>query len=133
MINRVHLLSVSFLCTAVLLVGCGPSKTSTDVNDRYGAFNHLEQELASLKSTLAPESSYTGNYDPVEDQLGEACSMLAKNENIPEELRPQLKELVTLERYLHEVYNSPEASKENLMAVVYEMEAIIENVKTAGL
>ena len=129
MINRVHLLSVSLLCAVVFLVGCGPSRSSTDVNDRYGAFNHVEDELRSLKMTLEPTSSFNGSYNPIEDQLGSSIHYLHVNEDLPEELKPMSQQLKDLELKLHDVYNSPEASKESLMAVVVEMEAIIEKMK----
>jgi len=133
MINRVHLMSVSVLSAVLLLAGCGPSKSSSDVNNRYGSFNHLESELNSLRATLAPESNFNGTYNPIEDQLGSACSMLAKAEDVPEELRSEVERLPGLEKKLHEVYNGPDASKESMMAVVDEMQAIIDKIKESGL
>jgi len=129
MINRVHLLSVSLLCAVVFLVGCGPSRDSTDVNDRYGAFNEMESELQSLRSTLADDSPYDGSYDPAEDQLGSAIGYLKRNKDLPAELKPRADELFALELKIHDVYNSPEASKESLRAVVEEMQAIIDDMK----
>jgi hypothetical protein len=99
------------------------------MTNRFGQFNRLEEELNSLRQTLSPESSYQGQYDPVEDQLGSAIGYLTNNENLSEELRDQAKELFKLEKYMHDLYNSPDASKESLLAVVDEMQAIVDSIK----
>ena len=121
------------MSAVLLLAGCGPSKSSSDVNNRYGSFNHLESELTSLRQTLSPDSNFNGTYNPIEDQLGSACSMLAKAEDVPDELRSEVERLPGLEKKLHEVYNGPDASKEAMMAVVDEMQAIIDKIKESGL
>lgn len=129
MINRVRLVSLSLLCAVIFLVGCGPSRDSSRMTNRFGQFNRLEEELNSLRQTLSPESSYQGQYDPVEDQLGSAIGYLCENENITAEMREQAEELFKLEKYIHDVYNGPDASKENLLAVLDEMQVIVDSLK----
>jgi hypothetical protein len=126
MINRVRLLAL--LCAAVFLVGCGPSRGSSNVNDRFGAFNRIEDELNQARNNINHEK-YRGQYDPVEDQLGSAISYLRDNENITAEMREQAEELFKLEKYIHDVYNGPDASKENLLAVLDEMQVIVDSLK----
>lgn len=118
-----------FLCVIVLLTGCFESKTSGDPRGFYGSFNNVKQEVRNLKSTVDNENWY-GQNNPVEDQVQSSIYALMTNDDVVgTEIEPEAKKLYELEAKVHQVYRSPDATKEKMQEVVNEMWAIVEKIE----
>ncbi|MCH2119234.1 MAG: hypothetical protein MK161_16215 [Pirellulales bacterium] len=127
MITRVRLLCL--MCAGVIVAGCGPDPGNSNQRNRWGATNEMETYLTETIETIE-HPTYVGEYDPAPDQLQGACYSLMQNENIAgTPLEEKAKQMVALEQKIHDVYNSPEASKETLLAVCKEMEALLAEIR----
>ena len=118
-----------FLCIIVLLTGCFESKTSGDPRGFYGSFNIVKQEIQLLKSTIDNQNWY-GQNNPVDDQVQSAIKALMINTDVAgTPIEAEAKKLYELEAKLHEVYRSPDATKEKMQEVADEMWAIVEKIE----
>ena len=118
-----------FLCVIVLLTGCFESKTSGDPRGFYGSFNNVKMEVESLKLTIDNDNWY-GQNNPVEDQVQSSIKALMINDDVVgTPIEAEAKKLYELEAKMHQVYRSPDATKEKMQEVADEMWAIVQKIE----
>jgi len=128
MINGLRV--TGFLCTAFLLVGCGESKNTLDTRTYYGGFNMIEAEVLNLDQEVNSKN-WKGQSNPIEDQLGSAIHAFMRNEEVKgTPLEAEVKKLADQEQQILEIWQSPDGSVEKIRAVVKEMQARVELMKT---
>lgn len=127
MINGLRL--AGFLCTVMLLVGCGESRDSMDTRGFYGAFNSIVAEVENLQAQVNDE--YYKGQDPPEDQLGAAIvAFMSKAEVKGTPLEAEAQKLADKEQEILEILSSPDGSVEKVQAAAKEMQDQVEHMKT---
>lgn len=127
MINRLRLMG--FLCTVILLVGCGESQTSMDTRGYYGAFNMIEAEVVNLNQEVNSKN-YRGQSNPIEDQLGSAIHAFMRNEDVKgTPLEAEAQKLLDQEQQILDTWNKS-GSLEEIRATAKEMQEQVEYMKT---
>ena len=127
MINGLRLLGV--LCSVFLLVGCEDSRKSIDTRTYHGAFNMIVMEVENLQQQVNAES-YTGQYSPIEDQLGSAIFAFMSNADVKgTQLEAEAKKLADLEAKIMEIWKSSDMSIEKIRAAAKEMLVQVEQMK----
>jgi hypothetical protein len=128
MINGLRL--SGFLCIAILLVGCGESRTSGDTRGYYGAFNGIAREVKNMNVQINSEF-YKGQDSPVEDQLGAAINSAMTNEDVKgTPLEAEVQKLKDQEAKILEIWKSPDGSLEKLRAAGKEMQEMVDHLET---
>jgi len=128
MVNGLRL--TGCLCTVLLLVGCGESRTSIDTRGYYGAFNMIELEVNDMNQNVNSEK-YRVKYNPVEDQLGSAIYAFMRNEDVKgTPLEAEAKKLADQEQEILKIWKTRGRTVEKIRAAVKEMHDQVEHMKT---
>ncbi len=128
MINGLRL--TGFLCTALLLVGCGESRTNMDTRNYYGAFNMIVSEVENMQQQVNSEY-YRGQTSPVEDQLGSAIYAFMRNEDVKgTPLEAEAQKLADKEQEILKIWRSRDGSVEKIRAAAKEMQDQVDHMKT---
>ena len=119
-----------FLCAVFMLVGCENSRKSIDTRTYHGAFNMIVMEVENLQQQVNAET-YTGQFSPIEDQLGSAIYAFMSNEDVKgTPLEAEAKKLADQEAKILEIWQSSDSSVEKIRAAAKEMLDQIEHMKT---
>lgn len=119
-----------FLCAVFLLVGCEDSRKSIDTRTYHGAFNMIIMEVENLQQQVNAET-YTGQFSPIEDQLGSAIYAFMSNADVKgTPLETEAKKLADQEAKIMEIWQSSDSSVEKIRAAAKEMLDQVEHMKT---
>ncbi|MCA9009006.1 MAG: hypothetical protein KDB01_04630 [Planctomycetaceae bacterium] len=119
-----------FLCAIFLLVGCEDSRKSIDTRTYHGAFNMIIMEVENLQQQVNAET-YTGQFSPIEDQLGSAIYAFMSNSDVKgTPLETEAKKLADQEAKILEIWQSSDSSVEKIRAAAKEMLDQVEHMKT---
>lgn len=128
MSNRIRL--TGFLCAVSLLVGCEDSRKSIDTRTYHGAFNMIVMEVENLQQQVNAET-YTGQYSPIEDQLGSAILAFMSNADVKgTPLEAEAKKLADQEAKIMEIWQSSDMSAEKIRSAAKEMLDQVEHMKS---
>lgn len=121
---------IGYLCSVVLLVGCGESRNDMDSRTYYGAFNNIVAEAEYAHDTVNDET-WDVRLQPIEDQFGSAVAAFMRNEDVKgTPLEAEAKKLLDMEAKIMEIWQSPDGSVEQVRAAVQEMTDHVEHMKT---
>ena len=121
---------MGFLCSVLLLVGCGESRNSMDTRGYYGAFNMIVSEVENLQQQVNSEH-YHGRVSPIEDQLGSAIYAFMRNEDVKgTPLEAEAKKLADKEQEILKIWKSSDGSVEKIRTAAKEMQDQVDHMKT---
>ena len=127
MINGLR--STAFLCTVIVLAGCGESRNSMDTRTYYGAFNMIVMEVENLQFQVSVDT-YKGQFNPIEDQLGAAIHAFKTNEDVKgTPLEAEAQKLADQETEIVKLWQS-RGSVETIRAAAKEMQVQVDHMKT---
>jgi aminopeptidase-like protein len=118
------------LCTVLLLAGCSNSRESIDTRTYHGAFNMIVMEVENLQQQVNAET-YTGQYSPIEDQLGSAIFAFMSNADVKgTPLEAEAQKLADQEAKIMEIWKSSDMSIDKIRSAAKEMLDQVEHMKT---